>query len=83
VEESKGKRYSSPGSLRTGQRLVQAVFAHCIANKSVSSFLFLYRVLKLGHPVAEAEFALHHIWMPDPVWQDFIDRSLRTALAPG
>jgi NAD+ diphosphatase len=53
------------------------VFIHCIANKRVSAFLFLYRVLKLGHPVAEAEMALHRIWTPDPVWQDFIDRALR------
>ena len=55
------------------------VFVHCIANKRVSAFLFLYRVLKLGHPVAEAEMALHRVWIPDPVWQDFIDRALRAA----
>jgi ADP-ribose pyrophosphatase YjhB (NUDIX family)/protein tyrosine phosphatase (PTP) superfamily phosphohydrolase (DUF442 family) len=53
------------------------VFVHCIANKRVSAFLFLYRVLKLGHPVAEAEMALHRIWHPDEVWQSFIDRALR------
>lgn len=53
------------------------VFVHCIANKRVSAFMFLYRVLKLGHPVAEAEMALHRIWTPDPVWQAFIDRALR------
>jgi ADP-ribose pyrophosphatase YjhB (NUDIX family)/protein tyrosine phosphatase (PTP) superfamily phosphohydrolase (DUF442 family) len=53
------------------------IFVHCIANKRVSAFLFLYRVLKLGHPVAEAEMALHRLWIPDPVWQDFIDRALR------
>ena len=53
------------------------VFVHCIANKRVSAFLFLYRVLKMGHPVAEAELALHRIWMPDPVWQEFIDSSLK------
>jgi NAD+ diphosphatase len=55
------------------------VFVHCIANKRVSAFLFLYRVLKLGHPIAEAEMALHRIWTPDDVWQDFIDRTLRAA----
>lgn len=53
------------------------VFVHCIANKRVSAFMFLYRVLKMGHPVAEAEMALHRIWTPDAVWQDFIDRALR------
>jgi NAD+ diphosphatase len=55
------------------------VFVHCIANKRVSAFLFLYRVIKLGHPVAEAEMALHRMWIPDPVWQEFIDRALRKA----
>lgn len=59
---------------RLGER---KVFVHCIANKRVSAFLFLYRVLKLGHPIHDAELALHRIWNPDPVWQDFIDRALR------
>lgn len=58
------------------------LFVHCIANKRVAAFVFLYRVLKLGVPVAEAEMALHRIWTPDPVWQDFIDRALREGLAP-
>ena len=53
------------------------VFVHCIANKRVSAFMFLYRVLKLGHPIHDAELALHRLWQPDPVWQDFIDRALR------
>lgn len=53
------------------------VFVHCIANKRVSAFMFLYRVLRLGHPIHDAEMALHRIWTPDPVWQDFIDRALR------
>jgi NAD+ diphosphatase len=59
------------------ERADRKVFVHCIANKRVSAFLFLYRVLKLGHPVEEAEMALHRLWTPDPVWQDFIDRALR------
>jgi len=59
------------------ERAPGKVFVHCIANKRVSVFLFLYRVLRLGHPVAEAEMALHRIWTPDEVWQDFIDRALR------
>jgi len=62
----------------TLERAPGKVFVHCIANKRVSAFLFLYRVLKLGHPVAEAEMALHRIWTPDEIWQDFIDRALRS-----
>jgi len=61
------------------ERVPGKVFVHCIANKRVSAFLFLYRVLKLGHPVAEAEMALHRIWTPDEIWQGFIDRALREA----
>ncbi|HUS23793.1 MAG TPA: protein tyrosine phosphatase family protein [Candidatus Binatia bacterium] len=53
------------------------VFVHCAANKRVSAFMFLYRVKKLRVPVPEAEMALHRIWVPDAVWQDFIDRMLR------
>ena len=58
-------------------RIDGRVFVHCIANKRVSAFLFLYRVLKLGHPIHDAEMALHRIWQPDEVWQAFIDRALR------
>jgi protein tyrosine phosphatase (PTP) superfamily phosphohydrolase (DUF442 family)/8-oxo-dGTP pyrophosphatase MutT (NUDIX family) len=56
------------------------VFVHCIANKRVSAFVFLYRVLVRGERISEAEMALHRIWNPDPVWQDFIDRALREGL---
>ena len=62
-------------------RAGQKVFVHCIANKRVAAFMFLYRVLRQGMPVAEAEMALNRIWTPDPVWQDFIDRSLQEGLA--
>jgi len=53
-------------------------FVHCIANMRVSAFMFLYRVLKLGHPIHDAEMALHRLWQPDPVWQAFIDDALRS-----
>ena len=59
----------------------QKVFVHCIANKRVSAFMFLYRVLKLGHSIADSEMALHRIWLPDAVWQEFIDRTLRGAVS--
>lgn len=59
------------------RRADRKVFVHCIANKRVAAFMFLYRVLRLGHPIHDAEMALHRIWTPDPVWQDFIDRALR------
>jgi protein tyrosine phosphatase (PTP) superfamily phosphohydrolase (DUF442 family) len=48
------------------------VFVHCAANMRVSAFVFLYRVLQKGIPVAEAERDLHAIWEPDEVWSRFI-----------
>ncbi len=56
----------------------EKVFVHCAMNMRVSAFMFLYRVLKLGVPVSEAEMVLHRIWTPDSVWQEFIDRTLRS-----
>src|SRR5881275_1920215 len=38
------------------------VFVHCAANKRVSAFVFLYRVLYRRTAVAEAEPDLHAIW---------------------
>ena len=55
------------------------VFVHCAANMRVSAFMFLYRVLHKGVPVAEAEGDLHAIWEPDEVWTRFIQEQL----APG
>jgi protein tyrosine phosphatase (PTP) superfamily phosphohydrolase (DUF442 family) len=52
------------------------VFVHCAANMRVSAFMFLYRVLHKGVPVAEAEGDLHAIWEPDEVWSRFIQEQL-------
>lgn len=55
----------------------QKVFVHCAMNMRVSAFMFLYRVIKLNTPQAEAEMALHRLWTPDPVWASFIETALR------
>jgi protein tyrosine phosphatase (PTP) superfamily phosphohydrolase (DUF442 family) len=52
------------------------VFVHCAANKRVSAFVFLHRVLHEGVGVAEAERDLHAIWQPDEVWSRFIRSQL-------
>jgi protein tyrosine phosphatase (PTP) superfamily phosphohydrolase (DUF442 family) len=54
----------------------QAVFVHCAANMRVSAFVFLYRVLRQGVPMSEAECDLHAIWRPDEVWSQFIQSQL-------
>jgi protein tyrosine phosphatase (PTP) superfamily phosphohydrolase (DUF442 family) len=52
------------------------VFVHCAANMRVSAFVFLYRVLRRGVAVSEAERDLHAIWQPDEVWTRFIQTQL-------
>ena len=49
------------------------VFVHCAANKRVSAFLYLYRQLveSIDEPTAHKDLA--KIWIPNPVWQNFID----------
>jgi protein tyrosine phosphatase (PTP) superfamily phosphohydrolase (DUF442 family) len=54
-------------------------FVHCIANARVSAFVMLYRVLRQGVPVEEADATMRRIWQPNPTWQAFIDKHL----APG
>jgi len=54
------------------------VFIHCAANKRVSAFVFLYRVLYKGTALPEAERDLHAIWQPDQVWRRFIEEQLRS-----
>jgi protein tyrosine phosphatase (PTP) superfamily phosphohydrolase (DUF442 family) len=56
------------------------VFVHCAANMRVSAFVFLYRVLRLGMAVSEAERDLHAIWQPDEVWSRFVQKQLGSAL---
>jgi protein tyrosine phosphatase (PTP) superfamily phosphohydrolase (DUF442 family) len=53
------------------------VFVHCAANKRVSAFIFLYRVLFKNVPASEAERDLDAIWQPDEVWAQFIQNHLR------
>jgi len=55
------------------------VFVHCAANMRVSAFIFLYRVLRKGISIGDAEPDLYAIWQPDEVWSRFIQDHLRTA----
>ena len=54
------------------------VFVHCAANKRVSAFVFLQRVLEGRVSIAEAEPDLHAVWQPDEVWARFIQAQLET-----
>ncbi|MEJ2453520.1 MAG: protein tyrosine phosphatase family protein [Candidatus Thiodiazotropha sp.] len=49
-------------------------FIHCAANKRVSCFMALYRMVELGWSRADAEADLLEIWEPDPTWRAFMDQ---------
>ncbi|MEO5925973.1 MAG: protein tyrosine phosphatase family protein [Bryobacteraceae bacterium] len=51
-------------------------FVHCAANKRVTVFLGLYRVIRLGWEREAAFDLVRGLWEPDAVWQAFIDQSL-------
>ena len=54
------------------------VFVHCAANKRVSAFVFLYRVLCQRVAIPEAEHDLLTIWQPDGAWSRFIQQQLKS-----
>jgi protein tyrosine phosphatase (PTP) superfamily phosphohydrolase (DUF442 family) len=54
------------------------LFIHCAANKRVSAFLFLYRVLLQNMDLERAREDLHALWDPNPVWETFISEQLNT-----
>lgn len=54
----------------------QKCFVHCMANYRVAAFIFLYRVLRLGVPQAEAAVQLHQVWQPNEIWANFIRQEL-------
>ena len=52
------------------------MLVHCAANKRVTTFVGLYRVVRQGWD-EEAAFALmRDVWTPDPVWSAFIQAML-------
>jgi uncharacterized protein (TIGR01244 family) len=52
------------------------VFVHCAANMRVSVFMALYRILRLGWSEEKAFEQVTRIWVPNDVWQSFIDEIL-------
>ena len=49
---------------------------HCQVNLRASTFSFLYRVIFLAVPTEVAKKDLDSIWIPNPVWFDFIKTTL-------
>ena len=56
----------------------EKVLVHCQANYRASSFVMLYRVLRLGWKKEDAIPVMEKMWNPEdfPVWQTFIDENL-------
>src|ERR1051326_9086052 len=54
------------------------IFVHCAANKRVSVFVFLYRVLYERVGIVDAEGDLRAIWQPNAVWSQFIQDQLKS-----
>ena len=52
------------------------VFIHCAANARVSTFVYLYRVARLGVDPVEAKKDLNALWEPNETWQRFIDEAV-------
>ena len=53
------------------------VLVHCAANKRVTSFLGLYRVIHEKWKADAAFEPMREIWEPNPVWAAFIEAMLR------
>lgn len=58
------------------------VFLHCAANKRVSAFVALHRILKLGWEKDRAISEMEEIWEPNETWSRFIETMLASQL-PG
>jgi protein tyrosine phosphatase (PTP) superfamily phosphohydrolase (DUF442 family) len=56
------------------------LYIHCVANKRVSVFMALYRILVLGWEEEKAMADVTDIWEPDKVWQAFIHTMLNAGL---
>jgi protein tyrosine phosphatase (PTP) superfamily phosphohydrolase (DUF442 family) len=54
------------------------LLVHCAANKRVTAFLGLYRVLRQGWSHDDAFALMHSVWEPDATWARFIAAMLET-----
>ncbi len=56
----------------------QRCFVHCAANYRVSVFVALYRQLRYGWRMEQADAHIRRVWQPDEVWAAFINEARRT-----
>jgi len=53
------------------------IYVHCVANRRVSAFMYLYHITQLHMPESQARHDLNTLWVPNPIWQHFIDTALQ------
>jgi protein tyrosine phosphatase (PTP) superfamily phosphohydrolase (DUF442 family) len=54
-------------------------FIHCAANKRVSAFMALYRMIELGWSQPQAQAQMLQIWEPNAAWRSFMQQVLAQA----
>jgi protein tyrosine phosphatase (PTP) superfamily phosphohydrolase (DUF442 family)/uncharacterized damage-inducible protein DinB len=59
------------------------MLVHCAANKRVTAFLGLYRVIRLGWTADDAFALMRTVWEPDAVWSRFIAAAMGAHFAGG
>jgi len=52
------------------------IWVHCARNMRVSVFVYLYRRLCLNHAEADAAYPMRAVWVPNPIWQNFIEQAI-------
>ena len=77
-ESPKGKDFQEFVSALNRHKELK-VFIHCAANKRVSVFIALYRIMVLGWEKDKAINELEKIWKPNNIWESFIERQLTNA----
>jgi protein tyrosine phosphatase (PTP) superfamily phosphohydrolase (DUF442 family) len=53
------------------------VFVHCVANKRVSAFIYLYCRLHEQMSEEDAKKELEKIWVPNEIWQSFMEQVMK------
>jgi len=56
----------------------EKIFVHCAANKRVSVFVALYRILDEGWSREDAMAGVFDVWSPNQVWNQFIEHILKS-----
>lgn len=63
----------------------RAIWVHCAKNMRASTFVYLYRRLRLKESEEAAAHPMREVWMPNETWQAFINTALAArsnAIAP-